>query len=79
MCKMYYFVESVIRTSEAFFQEQYLFVYDALLEALKAGNTAFGCSEFRTKYEELRKADSGHSKLYKQFQVSTSKEQEINV
>ena len=61
-----------------FEQEQYIFVYDALLEALKAGNTAIGCSEFRDEFERLKQVDAktGKSKLQEQFAVSTISKQE---
>ena len=34
-------------------EEQYVFVYDALLEALKTGDTSIQCSEFRIEFERL--------------------------
>ncbi|XP_064605996.1 receptor-type tyrosine-protein phosphatase alpha-like [Liolophura sinensis] len=33
--------------------EQYVFVYDALLEAIKAGETTFACSDFHEVYQTL--------------------------
>lgn len=47
-------------------------MYDALLEALKAGNTAIPCSEFRERFEDLCQVDpaKGKSKLQEQFEVS---------
>lgn len=39
-------------------EEQYVFVYDALLEALKTGDTAIPCSEFRMEFELLCRVDS---------------------
>ena len=53
-------------------QEQYIFVYDALLEALKAGDTVMPCSEFKEKYEEICKPDPEKNdipKIEQQFQV----------
>ncbi len=46
-------------------------MYDALLEALKAGNTAIPCSEFRERFEDLCQVDptKGKSKLQEQFEV----------
>ena len=53
-------------------QEQYLFVYDALLEALKVGNTVIACADFKSEYENLRHIDPtrGKSRLQEQFEVS---------
>ena len=54
-------------------QEQYIFVYEALLEALKAGETTIPNSAFRATYEELcnqRKEDDKRTLLEEQFQVS---------
>lgn len=52
-------------------QEQYIFVYEALLEALKAGNTAIPCSDFEMTYEGLCAVDpeKGKSKLQEQYEV----------
>ena len=46
-------------------------MYDALLEALKAGNTAIPCSDFRDRFEDLCQVDpaKGKSKLQEQFEV----------
>jgi len=54
-------------------QEQYIFVYDALLEALKAGKTVIGCSHFKSEFDELSAVDtvSGKSKLQQQYEVSS--------
>ena len=54
-------------------QEQYIFVYEALLEALKAGETTIPNSAFRATYEELcnqRTEDGKRTWLEEQFQVS---------
>jgi len=53
-------------------QEQYIFVYDALLEALKAGKTVIGCSHFKSEFDKLCAVDpaNGKSKLQQQFDVS---------
>ena len=52
-------------------QEQYLFVYDALLEALKSGNTAIPCSDFRGEYALMCRVDptTEKSALQTQFEV----------
>ena len=63
-----------------------MFVYDALLEALKTGNTAIPCSDFRGAFEMLcridseseseeeegvvEKSDEPKTRLQKQFEVS---------
>ncbi len=46
-------------------------MYDALLEALKAGNTAIPCSEFQLRFDDLCQVDpaKGKSKLQEQFEV----------
>ena len=48
-----------------------MFVYDALLEALKTGNTAIGCAEFKERYEDMCKIipDTEKSKLMIEFEV----------
>ena len=53
-------------------QEQYVFVYDALLEALKSGNTAIPCSMFREEYEKISHCGPEREKslLQEQFEVS---------
>jgi len=53
-------------------QEQYIFVYDALLEALKAGKTVISCSVFKPEFDKLCVIDAacGKSKLQQQFEVS---------
>jgi len=53
-------------------QEQYIFVYDALLEALKAGKTVISCSVFRAEFDQLSVVDaaSGKSKLQQQYEAS---------
>ncbi|KAK3090599.1 hypothetical protein FSP39_012997, partial [Pinctada imbricata] len=51
--------------------EQYVFVYEALLEAIKAGETTIPNSGFRAKYEELctKPADKSKTPLEEQFEV----------
>jgi len=53
-------------------QEQYIFVYDALLEALKAGKTVIGCSDLKPEFDKLCVVDAscGKSKLQQQYEVS---------
>ena len=53
-------------------QEQYIFVYNALLEALKVGDTVISCVDFCTEYERLCHIDptKGKSGLLEQFEVS---------
>ncbi len=63
--------EFIIKYYILLLQEQYIFVYDALLEALKAGNTAIPCSEFQLRFDDLCQVDpaKGKSKLQEQFEV----------
>ena len=51
-----------------------MFVYDALLEALKSGDTSIPCVEFRQRYEQLIKAEfsAANSPLQDQFEVLAS-------
>jgi len=55
----------------AFVQEQYIFVYDAILEALKCGNTAISCINLRQNYAKLLKisAETGKTFCEKEFEV----------
>ena len=52
-------------------EEQYIFVYDALLEALQTGDTAIPCSEFRMEFDLLCKTEEEgtKSKIQEQFEV----------
>ena len=52
-------------------QEQYIFVYNALLEALKVGDTVISCVQFCSEYERLCHIDptKGKSGLLEQFEV----------
>jgi len=54
-------------------QEQYNFVYEALLEALKSGDTSISCAVFRRRYRELQEVnpESGHVRLEEEFEVSS--------
>ena len=53
------------------FQEQYEFVYEALLEALKSGDTAIPCVDFRKRFCDLLKKnpDTGKVRLAEEFEV----------
>jgi len=55
-------------------QEQYIFVYNALLEALKVGDTVISCVDFCSEYERLCHIDptKGKSGLLEQFEVLIS-------
>ena len=46
-------------------------MYDALLEALKSGDTAIGCAEFKERYDEMCQVDpeTEKSKLMLEFEV----------
>ena len=51
-----------------------MFVYDALLDALKSGNTSMKCSTFRDDYKMLLEIDkdTGKSQLQVQFETLQS-------
>ena len=52
-------------------QEQYQFVYDALLEALAVGDTAIPCSLYMQRYTELKRQNpsTGKSLCHEEFEV----------
>ena len=54
-------------------QEQYVFVYDSLLEALICGDTTVSSHAFPEVYNDLclYDADIGKTKLEEQFEVSS--------
>ena len=56
------------------FQEQYEFVYKALLEALEAGETTIPSNEMETCYSRLKEGSDGpgKSKITEQFVVRPS-------
>lgn len=58
----------------ACFQEQYIFIHDAILEACLCGETAILMNEFAVTYKELLRVDSqsNSSQLREEFQVGTS-------
>ena len=55
-----------------YLQEQYVYVYDVLLEALLCGDTTVTCDSFPSFYANLCQFDPsiGKSKLEEQFEVS---------
>lgn len=57
----------------AAFQEQYVFIHDAILEACLCGETAIPVTEFALTYKEMLKVDSqsNTSQLREEFQVIT--------
>ena len=56
-------------------QEQYIFVYDGLMEALMSGETSTPCSQFSEDYEKLKQVDpdTGKSNLQSQYEVRIQK------
>lgn len=58
--------------SYSLFQEQYAFVYDAVLEAVKSGETTIAKSAFRSTYQNMLSAanEGDPNKLEEQYQVS---------
>ena len=66
--------EKVLRTKQLFYfysQEQYQFIYDALLAASLTGDTAYQVGDFRRQLTALKKADgrSTETGMERQFQV----------
>jgi protein tyrosine phosphatase len=55
-------------------QEQYVFVYDALLEALAAGDTSIPSTEFRERLADLRKVNpnTGKTRCLEEFEMLSS-------
>jgi len=55
-------------------QEQYIFVYNALLDALKVGDAVIACVDFCSEYERLCHIDptKGKSGILEQFEVDWS-------
>ena len=52
-------------------QSQYIFVHEALLEAIRCGNTEIPASELRQTMNEMEKVDNaGEDDYQKQFAVS---------
>lgn len=53
------------------FQEQYIFIHDAILEACLCGETAILMNEFAVTYKEMLRVDSqsNSSQLREEFQV----------
>ncbi len=58
--------------SPVYFQDQYIFVHNAMLEAILVGQTTVPCYQFEQKYKELQSLDGklGISRLEQQFNVS---------
>lgn len=55
------------------FQEQYIFIHDAILEACLCGETAILVNEFAVTYKEMLRVDSqsNSSQLREEFQVNS--------
>lgn len=60
-----------------FFQEQYIFVYDVLLEALICGDTTIPADKYPDALSELLEIDQniGKTKLEEQFEVGFCRKQ----
>ena len=54
-------------------QAQYVFVYDALLEANMSGRTNVSCTVMKTTFEQLNQLEQGKEKtpMQEQFEVGT--------
>lgn len=59
------------------FQEQYVFVHDAILEACLCGNTAIPVCEFRAIYYNISRIDpqTNSSQIKDEFQVKNLKKE----
>ncbi|ETW92042.1 MAG: hypothetical protein ETSY2_54750 [Candidatus Entotheonella gemina] len=52
-------------------QDQYVFIHDAILEAVTCGDTHIDCTDLRTKLNKMqKKSQSGKTELELQFAVS---------
>ena len=62
-------------------QEQYIFLHDALLEALKCGETTIPCKSFRTRYAQLCQInpETGRVKVEDEFEVSTVRDVQFTI
>lgn len=62
---------SLIHDCVAFLQEQYIFVYDVLLEALICGDTTMAAASYPKTLSEMLEYDQsiGKTKLEEQFEV----------
>ncbi len=55
-------------------EEQFIFIYDALLESIKSGNTELNENNYKNLIENLSKVDNfGVKFIEKQFEVSFNK------
>ena len=75
---MYIFVWCIIHTAYTVhykhpLQEQYVFVYKALLEAIQTADTVVPSNKIEARYPELKKrnAKTGKSAIEEQFAVRT--------
>ncbi|CAH1772950.1 unnamed protein product [Owenia fusiformis] len=59
--------------------EQYIFVHDALVEALICGETNIPCSEFQETYQQLCEIDAttGKSQLQRQYEILNQMRTEV--
>ena len=78
---MFYFLSrDVYQSANIYLQEQYIFVYDALLEALKSGDTSIPCVDFRQKFLDLQRVnpDTDKTFLEEEYEVSECSEDRIS-
>lgn len=70
-------VPNVVLSSPFPFQEQYVFVHDAILEACLCGNTAIPVCEFRAIYYNISRIDpqTNSSQIKDEFQVKNLKKE----
>ena len=57
----------------AFYQDQYIFIHDAILESVTCGDTQIDAGNLRTSLDKLLQKDQpGRTEMDIQFAVSTS-------
>ena len=66
---MYPHYWTVCLSDTAMFQDQYVFLYHALLDCLQTGHLAYPVSQFQSLYKILCEDDVNLTQLREQFQV----------